>query len=221
MTKESPLPLMPDMVRAYYEDRKTQTRRVVKPQSRQTPITNGSAQGEYTAWPHDDSCLEWNDVIADPAYYAAAGYCPYGAPGDRLWIREALVRAGAHVAYAYDYAVVLRDGAPVVWPWKRNTLSSRYMPRWACRSRAELIAVRVEQVQDISEADAQAEGAERELRGPRTYPGRYAARTRETYRDAFGRLWDSINAKRGYDWANNPWVWVLTFRRLGCTSVLE
>lgn len=192
--KESPLPLMPDMVRAYYEDRKTQTRRVVRPQPRQTPITNGSA------WPHNDSCLEWNDVVADPAYYAAAGYCPYGAPGDRLWIREALVRVDGHVAYAYDHAVVLRDGAPVVWPWKRNTLSSRYMPRWACRSRAELIAVRVERVQEISREDEIAEGVQ---------PFREDAPD-----DAFSALWDSINAKRGYDWDANSWVWVLTFRRL-------
>jgi hypothetical protein len=77
------------------------------------------------------------------------------------------------------------------------------MPRWASRITLDLTDVRVERVQDISEEDARAEGA--------SY-GRPPYQSSE--REWFSLLWDSINAKRGYGWDVNPWVWVLSFRRV-------
>lgn len=172
--KEHPLPLMPDMARAYYADRKTQTRRVLH------------REKLYNGYAFDDPRI-------------ALG-CPYGQPGDRLWIRETLVRWSNHVRYECDSRLVLRDGDPVQWPWKASKLPSRYMPRWACRSQAELVAVRVERVQEIGEADMRAEGLEFAKAGEPVL--------------GFRVLWDSINAPRGYGWDANPWVWALEFRRI-------
>ena len=179
--KEHPLPLMPDMVRAYYEGRKTQTRRVLN----RNKLYNGFA-------------------FDDPRIVRA---CPYGQPGDRLWIRETLVRRGDYVRYECDQDLVLIDGEPLIWPWKVGKLPSRYMPRWACRSRAELVAVRVERVQDISEADAWAEGAH-------TIARRLPYSGDDLGRMAFSGLWEQINGPRGYGWDSNPWAWALTFKRI-------
>lgn len=177
-----PLPLMPDMVRAYYEDRKSQTRRVLN----RNKLYNGFA-------------------FDDPRIVRA---CPYGQPGDRLWIREALVRQGDIVTYAHDGAAVQRHGKPILWPWKVSKLASRYMPYWACRSWAELVAVRVEQVQSITPRDVVAEGVYHA-------PGEWGTDSEYQHlTSAFGQLWDGINAARGYSWDSNPWVWVLTFKRI-------
>lgn len=91
---------------------------------------------------------------------------------------------------------------------------SIHMPRWASRITLEVTKVRVQRVQDITEADAVSEGVVQECNGHRLYPGTGAARARETARQAFVRLWDSLNRKRGYSWESNPWVWAITFRRL-------
>lgn len=199
--KEHPLPLMPDMVRAYYEDRKSQTRRVIAPQ-----------RTDESGWLYHD---RGNKVYAVRGDMTGAGMrtflnaCPYGQVGDRLWIREALVRLGNYVTYTHDGAVIQRDGKPILWPWKVGKLASRYMPYWACRSWAELVAVRVEQVQNISEADAIAEGT---CVDPERCAPYY--QERGVHRRRFEKLWDSINEPRGYGWASNPWVWVLTFKRI-------
>jgi hypothetical protein len=79
------------------------------------------------------------------------------------------------------------------------------MPRWASRITLEVTAVRAERVQDISEADARAEGVH-----PIVRPGLNGTEERYYY-DAYRQLWDSINAKRGYGWEVNPWVWVVEF----------
>jgi hypothetical protein len=78
------------------------------------------------------------------------------------------------------------------------------MPRWASRITLEITAVRVERVQDISEGDAKAEGLQ----------DWYGAEPAVTNRGRFHAFWDSLNAKRGYEWDANPWAWVITFRRL-------
>jgi hypothetical protein len=110
-----------------------------------------------------------------------------------------------------------RETGDVFWkPGKGPTRwrSSRFMPKWAARLFLEVTAVRVERVRDISEADARAEGAE--ALGVPT--GRYSsegdAEERGSFRAGFAELWDSINAKRGYSWDTNPWVWVIEFRRI-------
>jgi hypothetical protein len=85
------------------------------------------------------------------------------------------------------------------------------MPRWASRITLEVTAVRVERVRDISEADAMAEGIIPQAYG---FGVEGLHMSLQTAREAFGCLWDSINAKRGYGWAVNPWCWVVAFRRV-------
>lgn len=83
------------------------------------------------------------------------------------------------------------------------------MPRWASRITLELTDVRVERVQEISEADCKAEGCSREP----DHGGFYGPDGTPLLKPTFRVLWDSLNAKRGYGWDTNPWVWVLTFKQ--------
>jgi hypothetical protein len=200
--KERPILFSAPMVRAILSGTKTMTRRIVKPQPRQEPITNGSADGTYTMWPNDDACLEWADVIADPIYYAQAGFCSYGAPGDRLWVRETWQESDRGVHFRAD-----TDIMPGTWR------PSIFMPRWASRITLEIADVRVERVQDISEEDAQAEGVQ-VTPGHLSRPiGSKEQPTPYSHRQAFAALWDTINGKRA-PWDSNPWVWVVSFCRI-------
>lgn len=95
---------------------------------------------------------------------------------------------------------------------------SIHMPRWASRITLEITNIRVERLQDISEEDAQAEGVERPILdvlppAAVTDIWPFHPHTGE-YRDGFRELWDSINAKRGYGWDLNPWVWVIEFKKV-------
>lgn len=97
---------------------------------------------------------------------------------------------------------------------------SIFMPRWASRITLEITDVRVERLQDIGESDAQAEGVKPEL----WYrpPGKSEDDWRSLggdwdhiyYRNGFANLWNEINAKCGYSWESNPWVWVISFKRV-------
>jgi hypothetical protein len=96
--------------------------------------------------------------------------------------------------------------------------AASHMPRWASRLALEITAVRVERVQEISEADAIAEGIEhvdntKEVFGYRDYEGSTGC-TFEPWK-SFCTLWDSLNAKRGFGWDVNPWVWVREFKVVG------
>lgn len=178
------------MVRAILDGRKTQTRRVVK------------LRLDNTVLVHRGICVHITDG-------QLVEYCPYGQPGDRLWVREtwAPVSAGEDAQngrgtlYRADPVFDSMQAGDFAWKWK----PSIHMPRWASRLTLELTAVRVERIQDCSEEriqdcseeDAKAEGIEGTEYG----------------RGHFANLWDSLNARRGYGWYANPWVWVLTFRR--------
>jgi hypothetical protein len=83
------------------------------------------------------------------------------------------------------------------------------MPRWASRITLEITGVRVERVQEISERDARAEGIQ-----PVLEDGIWSHNGHVLPRDGFADLWDSVNAKRGYSWDVNPWVWVLEFKQI-------
>jgi len=93
---------------------------------------------------------------------------------------------------------------------------SIFMPRWASRITLEVTAVRVERLQEITDSDAVEEGVTRHLRSTL---GWSFEESEETFniaqaRDTFRLLWDHLNAKRGYGWEKNPWVWVIEFKRL-------
>lgn len=196
--KERPILFSAPMVRALLAGTKTQTRRVVKP-APQTVRNHRSA-----AWDGDPA--ELMKLLT-----TAGRRCPYGQPGDRLWCRETwLTVNGDDTFYRADY---LHDPAGdrahgVAWK------PSIHMHRSRSRITLEVTGVRVERLQDISEADALAEGVTPLPGGDMwTAGGLYdgplhAARPQWAYR----RLWEQINGPES--WAANPWVWVVEFRRL-------
>jgi len=201
---------------------KTQTRRVLNPQ----PNPDFLKRGLFSVvpqWPQQNG-VRWfmNDGCSELLK------CPYGKPGDRLWVSE----KHALVGLPGDCMAVFPNGA-VKWqsgdmvpksalfnPAKLKNLkwrSSRFMPRWAHRLELEIVEIRAQRLQEISEQDARAEGIPLE---PCTHPECVATRKQTgkdpcangSYRAAFALGWDKINGKRGYAWAQNPWVWSVTFK---------
>lgn len=144
--------------------------------------------------------------------------CPYGQPGDRLWVRETWqsVPFGPH--RDWPGCPDLRPQKPsewnrtavVIWradgemPGPEIWSPSIHMPRWASRITLEITGVRVERLQDISEEDAAAEGVE-----PGYMPNSLGSTTCAGYRPMFARVWRDINGPDS--WAANPWVWVIEF----------
>ena len=140
---------------------------------------------------------------------------PYGAPGDLIWVREALKKTDlGFISFCDSRYVKDHDGVYVKWPWRRDTLPSIHMPRWASRITLVVKSVRFERLQDISEKDAKAEG---DLPGcVNNLDDLGACRCGLctdplTYQGGFQKLWDSINAKNGMGWDKNPWVSVTEF----------
>jgi len=187
------------MVRAILSDAKTQTRRVV------------SARHE-SLYECDGSALYRDVRHGDPVPVP----CPYGSPGDEIWVRE----TWAHDAPSIDDLrasvedVIQSDSDISRGPYYRADCAhemsglrwrpSIHMPRWVCRLRLRVTSVRVEQLHDISEADAMAEGV-----GPLGVD-----EDDYTHVAKFRALWESIYGAR-FPWASNPLVWVLGFERIG------
>lgn len=223
--KERPILFTGPMVRAILEGRKTVTRRVVKPQ----PDFLGSMVDPNTPFKTLDAGLH------------ARITCPYGEPGDRLWVRETWHVGKPHdkTAPADILAPLLAEGRGItvlytaggwqsvgpagreepIYPdyqplpdWAGKGRPSIHMPRWACRILLEITAVRVERLQDISEEQALAEG----VRGEPCDHARQACADigcwGDTAKGAFGFLWESLNGEGS--WAENPWVWVVEFKRV-------
>lgn len=191
--RERPILFSAAMVRAILDGRKTQTRRVVKPQPTHRLVEPklGLTIGMD---PADDGAV-WYD--ADGISPGRPVRCPYGRPLDRLWVRESFIRH-ASIPQLVGYVA---DGCEATEHWEKQS-PSIHMPRRFCRIVLEIADVRVERVQEITEEDAKAEGAPWEDCWP-------------TYRQSFEALWDSINGPRGYGWDANPWVWVVGFRKVG------
>lgn len=125
--------------------------------------------------------------------------CPYGVPGDRLWVRETWCADGLDDGSAPLYHFRADGDHDPEATWR----PSIFMPRTACRIVLDVTGVRIERVQDISEADAKAEGPELLPDPMQDTPRRW--------RDSYRTLWDSINGKRA-PWDSNPWVWVVEFK---------
>lgn len=222
--RERPILFSGPMVRAILAGSKTQTRR---------------GKGlEYFSRPENDPegwlCARVADGHAFMVYkhmpHERAVKCPYGQPGDRLWVRETFVQG-----YEYD-AVQDRfrqydendnelpmktwyraTDADIRWAgddgWETNVpwRPSIHMPRAACRLVLEVTRVRVERLQDISEENAMAEGCSPAWldAGDNTT---VHAEAPPTYRQGFARLWREINGDGA--WASNAWVWVVEFNAL-------
>jgi hypothetical protein len=219
------------MVRALLAGTKTQTRRIVKPQP--TDYTPGTVapqrlRGEapkherpyFDAYSGGPLWCWWDEYDRQGADWIK---CPYGVPGDTLWVRETLKRAPDLWTYA-------ADGERVGWPARqdlagkaRDTVVSIHMPRNASRITLRVADVRVERLNEITPGDAMAEGittrlvecadgAERNLWFGVPHAGN------ESPVEAYADLWDSINNPRGLCpddeplcWAANPWVWAVSF----------
>ena len=211
--KERPILFSSEMVRAILAARKTQTRRVVKPQPEQSTSTLDGVSDRFQ-WKRviDTYRPLWPSVISR--------FCPYGQPGDRLWVRE-MCRPCA-VPQCSDTAICVEYRASdycklghLATLSRKGWRPSIFMPRWASRITLEIVGVRCERVNEISEADAHAEGADQEFRTVVYSPaGVKDYHMPVSFRGGFANLWDEINAKRGYSWDSNPWVWVVEFKRI-------
>lgn len=219
--RERPIIFSGPMVKAILEGRKTQTRRILlpkpKPETAAIDQRSGEETGLWYTWikrsgkfgvHHDFNPQAWR--------------CPYGQPGDRLWVRETFWATEGGTYYRADgdecfAACDLNQGgyprSCQQYPncdcpkfdaeWK----PSIHMPRSACRIILEVTKVRVRHLQDIDEEEAQAEGAP--LAGVNSEAG-----DERNYVEGFQELWDGLNRKRGFAWHTNPWVWALTFKVL-------
>jgi hypothetical protein len=209
--KERPILFSGEMVRAILEGRKTQTRRVVK------FGWNGTA-GELMAQSH-----------FDPAYK-----CKYGEPVDRLWVKEtfAVHKHGRLVKekmplfeYTHissdDFSCSIENGYEIVYratqtidpDFPIHWRPSLFMPRWASRITLEIVSVRVERLQDITEEDAKAEGVIHDDCSTvlwKNYTNKMSSY--DTARSSYASLWENINGNGA--WASNPWVWVIEFKKV-------
>jgi len=220
---ERPILMSGSMARATLRDiePKTQTRRVVKPQPWPSARSGhyGRAVPSGSGGMHPASAIFSETLDRRPPWAASQPIkCPFGEPGDRLWVREALGfdHANGAVTYAAD-GTVAKAIDPTYEP--RRARPSIHMPRWASRITLEITDIRVERVRDICWLDAIAEGVERfvtddpELQGMwRDYsePGMASGNPI----GSFMTLWNSLNAERGHGWRTNPWVWVIQFKRI-------
>lgn len=219
--KERPILFSAAMVCALLDGSKTQTRRVVK-------ITHKN--------PGLAACLA--PPIGEPRPGTAAELCPYGQPGQRLWVRETWycdhfeVQKGPYleVPEARELLVYRADNERPYEAEQPVWRPSIHMPRWASRILLEIVSVRVERLSDCSEADAKAEGVAPNWIGPldkgpnglggagwsgddyRHYTNGADGDPAYSARESFESLWESINGAGS--WAVNPWVWVIEFKRV-------
>ena len=189
-----------EMVRAILDGRKTQTRRPIK--WKQTRFTEIGEREDGSKWPWSEdaehACDFWHP-------------CPFGAVGDRIWVRETWNKYGGLLTYRADHDWIddMRKETVCTAKW----VPSIHMPRWASRILLEITDVRVERLNAISEKDARAEGiidggclncGEPEPCG--------CANPEPDATDAFAYLWQSIYGQES--WNANPWVWVIEFERV-------
>jgi hypothetical protein len=211
--KERPILFSAPMVRAILEGRKTMTRRVVK----EFP-TIGYRWGGWIV--ESSSRKETGAATVVPesnSQYCATGKiakrCPYGNPGDRLWVRETFSQHPqfADVAYRAD-GEEFKDSDGFTWipKWK----PSIFMPRALSRITIEITNVRVERLQDISEGDAKSEGVDAEFEFDlETLMNKQTVFEKlQTFFFGFKHVWKKINGPGSWD--ANPWVWVIEFKRV-------
>jgi hypothetical protein len=222
---ERPILFAGPLVRALLDGRKTQTRRLLGREARHVGFIGGSGERDDPArWGYwcEDSWGRWAVLARGLDEHHAHGSvsipCPFGVPGDRLWVRECwgLVRPDDPTCWhrgsvrgltrddLRDWAIAYRAD----WGANQDACFWRpsiLMPRWASRLASPIVDVRVERLQAISEEDARAEGVEPAID--------ILVGGEPTHRAAFAALWNSL-ASDGARWSDNPWVWALTFKRV-------
>lgn len=237
--KERPILFSGPMVNAILAGRKTQTRRIVKPQ----PVDCGDIKhlvDEYFS----------RQVTGDGMREDFK--CPYGKIGDRIWVRETWrpsrqpQNGGLSVMgikFAADDSIIPDQRADKLWTMARanSWRPSIHMPRWASRIALEITGVRVERLNDITESDSEAEGvsphveqkwwqgyykndplchtclpAKPDGSAPDSLievkPYRDLSHMNRTAKREYELLWNRINGPDS--WQQNPWVWVIEFKRI-------
>jgi hypothetical protein len=220
--KEHPILFSQEMVTALLEGRKSQTRRVVKPQPDLSVLKDCHTPVEFRRCPilgPTHKPAEWGlytktSKCGDVPIY---GYdCPYGQVGSKLWVRETWCDTWPFDGHKCEEGPCYRAtdegdcGAAITGQkWK----PSIFMPRWASRITLEITDIRVQRLWEISEDDAIAEGvlSEEGIKDWNEHPLSFATKT--SPKDEYARLWDKINGKK-YPWYSNPWVWVIEFKRV-------
>jgi hypothetical protein len=213
--RERPILFSAPMVRAILDGRKTQTRRVVKPQP-SPELLQEYAQIRVMRGSTRTDAQMLTDCVP----------CPFGLPGNRLWVRETTAEGwtygggNAVVWYRADGQARFKERPDIVCdyappPDNLRWRPSIHMPRWASRITLEITDVRVQRLQEISDEDALAEGLRSdgslgaqcsvELPGHRTH--------HDSPKECFRLLWESIHGPGSWD--VNPFVWVIVFRRIG------
>ena len=228
--RELPILFSTPMVQAILNGTKTQTRRIFKDENGEARIStdvtrvNVSTNGVATlTFPLADG------TFATKVYTYK---CPYGGIGDRLWVRETWANTERGdllskplIPFYYNKAIAYKaDCDKEVFSLGGNYTPREYdfkwhpsihMPRWASRITLEITNIRLERVQDITEEDARAEGVERQKDGLyKDYLLREHVSGCSTSEASFQTLWESINAKRGFGWGKNLWVWAIGFQRV-------
>lgn len=195
--KEHPIIFSTPMVKAIQEERKTMTRRVIKPQPQgawiKEPIWVDS-QGYYHAGGDHDSFLSSKSDLR----------CPYGEVGNKLWVKETWATekhlenlSPSEIGCATEVALWYKsDIDQLSLLYRGKWRPSIFMPRSASRITLEITGIRIERLREITRADVEREGCSNAVNNPLFFP----------------KLWDSLNVKRGYGWQTNPFVWVISFK---------
>lgn len=188
MIKERGMIFNAEMVRALLDGRKTQTRRPIK--WKQTRLTEIGEREDGSKWP-------WSEDVEHACDFWHP--CPFGAVGDRIWVRETFCAVPDHEEPAGCSALLYAaDGNGPYGKWT----PSIHMPRWASRILLEITSVRVERLHDMNETDSLAEGIQFS-----PYP--------LVSLNEFALLWESIyNVDPSKSWKANPWVWVIEFKHV-------
>ncbi len=201
---EKPILFSAPMVRAILDGTKTQTRRVVNGVPSFMHCGKDIMDWGLSGIEQDDDGQWWLLVQTDVDDNSSEKIkCPYGAPGDQLWVRETFALTGDNaspIVHPQHGGVAWRaTDHPNAFKWK----PSIFMPRWASRITLEVVSVRVERLNEISEKDAMAEGV-----NWKDHAGLASKTAKKLYRD----LWESINDPGS--WEANPFVWVIEFKRV-------
>lgn len=194
--KTRPILFSSAMVRAILEDRKTQTRRVIKPQfSTVWGGGNSVRNGDK-----DYVSIHVNISMPDGSWKWIR--CPYGKPGDRLWVKETWSASPLHVVTKERDGLIYKADNQLPYDHWRPSI---FMPRWASRIELEIIKIHAERLQDITNTDALAEGVRE---------SHFHQRVDWMDLDRYHALWESINKKNGHGWDTNPFVWVIEFKKI-------
>jgi len=217
---EKPILFKGEMVKAILEGRKSQTRRILKPQPVVCPL--------------NPLYVDWKDATYSTDSESLFNELPYKV-GDTLWVRETwqafkpgierfggnsamaglTMRVCAHPPIEGNSEIEYRADNDKGGNWR----PSIFMPRWASRITLKVTGVQIQRLQDITGEDAQSEGVEYcDING---HDDCFFGASLQGYKCSFERLWDSINVKRGYSWESNPWVQVIEFEKVPTEHIRE